>query len=358
MTTHDPVEAFAAAAAAHPPDSTQHASSANPSVKAAFLEVAAAQQLRSEGQRKEDLIWPTWAPGPVRATAGWHCPSGPPEDASRVERARDRLLHVVEAPLFKCLGVLYIVAVIADGAFFFFVMIGAHRITPQSVADWWLNASIQLLCALFTYSALLTAPWRLANAMHLASSRRSSATGRDFYGRPTEQIWFNLARRDRIKLVALLLANGGFQLCNQASRCVYSSFGLSNSWPGNLWVNVFFVLSFASGGAGAAYQYRCEAQLRRRFPHRFEADAVKETLKKVESRVESAEKQLEASYQFAAQHVKVEAGKRCGCRRTRGCLPAVLILLLLLGGTLVAVLIVLLSSRGRAFDRLVDDVDR
>ena len=51
----------------------------------------------------------------------------------------------------------------------------------------------QMLSGLFTYVATISLPWRLANAVHLYSSRSAEpSAGFDFYGRKTDNIWFNV----------------------------------------------------------------------------------------------------------------------------------------------------------------------
>ena len=50
-----------------------------------------------------------------------------------------------------------------------------------------------MLSGLFTYVATISLPWRLANACHLYSTRDAEpSAGFDFYGRQTDNIWFNV----------------------------------------------------------------------------------------------------------------------------------------------------------------------
>lgn len=46
-------------------------------------------------------------------------------------------------------------------------------------------------------------------------------------------------------------------------------FELADEGIGKFWTNFFFVLAFASAGAAALSQWRCEEALRRRDPYRF-----------------------------------------------------------------------------------------
>ena len=54
-------------------------------------------------------------------------------------------------------------------------------------------------------SALLTTlPWRVANVWHVSCSPRDCSAGLDFYGRPTNAIWFHIPRRPRIAILVLI----------------------------------------------------------------------------------------------------------------------------------------------------------
>ena len=120
------------------------------------------------------------------------------DDASLLEAARDATLRFLARPFWAWLGVLHILLIIGDGAFFFFLLVNWQAMCVPDASgkceprNWWYNLSIQVLNALFTYGVALTMAWRLANAHHLCCSRRSCAPGRDLYGRPTDAIWFSV----------------------------------------------------------------------------------------------------------------------------------------------------------------------
>lgn len=61
-------------------------------------------------------------------------------------------------------------------------------LTQDEQAHFWQNASIQVLTVCMAYAAVVSLPYRAANAVHLWLSHRSSATGLDFYGRSAEHI--------------------------------------------------------------------------------------------------------------------------------------------------------------------------
>ena len=152
------------------------------------------------------------------------------DGASALERARDATLRFFARPFWAWLGIVHILLIVGDGAFFFFLLVNWQAMCVPDASgkceprNWWYNLSIQVLNALFTYGVALTMAWRLANAHHLCCSRRSCAPGRDLYGRPTDAIWFSVPVGHRRAIVALLLGNTFGQFANQATRIVYSDF--------------------------------------------------------------------------------------------------------------------------------------
>ena len=129
--------------------------------------------------------------------------------------------------------------------------------------------SIQILVTIMVYAAIISLPWRGANAIHLWCSPRSSAEGRDFYGRPTEQVWFHIPRRPRGVIVVLQLGNCVSQYINRASRFVYPDYESSRVMPGRFWTLAFLLLAFALQGAAGGYAAVLQARLRRAQPGRF-----------------------------------------------------------------------------------------
>ena len=169
------------------------------------------------------------------------------------------------------------ILIVIDGAFFFFLIIGAQNMcrprTNCNPRNWWYNFSIQFLNVLFTYLATISLPWRLSNAAHLihVSGRydRSSDAGLDLYGRPTEKIWFHISQSRRRLIVVFLILNSLTQYANQASRIIFYSFELQNVFPGVLWTNLFFALSMMCAAVGGFLQLHAEMLLRRVHPERF-----------------------------------------------------------------------------------------
>lgn len=201
---------------------------------------------------------------------------------SCLERMRDRCMESLNHAVLFWIGVVVMILIIADGAFFFFLLIGAHQMcqsrTDCEPRNYWYNWSIQFLNVLFTYLATISLPWRVSNAAHLFGTRRKSTIGLDVYGQPSEEIWYHIRQNKRRCIVICLLANSMTQYANQASRVVYYNFELQDSVPGSIWTNVFFVASMVFAGIGGFTQLNEEKKLRKDCPERFPAGILESTL--------------------------------------------------------------------------------
>ena len=193
--------------------------------------------------------------------------------ASRLERRRDWWLRFLGGKFHFWVGVVVMLLIIADGAFFFFLLVGAHKLcrprTDCEPRNYWYNWSIQFLNVLFSYLATITLPWRISNAVHLFGRKRPSKPGLDLYGQPTEEIWFHLRQKSRKVIVIFLLLNSATQWANQATRIVFYSYELQDTFPGSLWTNLFFVISMMCAAFGGFCQLHEELKLRKQHPERF-----------------------------------------------------------------------------------------
>lgn len=134
-------------------------------------------------------------------------------DASCYERTRDSMLRGLQHKLWTYLAIVWLVVLCIDFLFYACTLLGLHTIRSESKAQWWNNAAVKLLSALFTYVCMIALPWRVANAAHLFSARSERGKpGVDFYGRPTEDIWFHIPRGPRATLVLLLWGNASIQV--------------------------------------------------------------------------------------------------------------------------------------------------
>ena len=235
---------------------------------------------------------------PVHASAAQALRRPPPADANCLERSRDHLLLMLCHPIWMTFAVAWIVALLASGTFI--ALAYGAIFVPQLLAwigrtnggsqtgkdvyaigmsdadlELWANLCIQVLTALFSYVHIVAFPWRLSIAWHMVD-RRSSAPGRDFYGRKTEAIWFHIPTHPRnhcgsnpahqpptvqgllkgpllapyvqrpahqsrspacallckgLMIIALLFIGTIFHFATQTCRFVYYSYELSNTLP-------------------------------------------------------------------------------------------------------------------------------
>lgn len=180
---------------------------------------------------------------------------------SHGEQFRDSLLRLLDHPFFQVLGLVVILLVIIDGAFFFFLLVGWQSMCrPRTDCDprnWWYNASIQILNVLFTYMAIVSMPYRSTHFLHITGwscPHRNNTVGHDLYGQPNHRdAWFHIPLNKRLGIILLLLTNCLTQFANQATRIRYHSFELQNTFPGNIWTNVFFAASFLAAGIAGAW---------------------------------------------------------------------------------------------------------
>jgi len=213
----------------------------------------------------------------------------PPQTTS--ERFRDNLFTTLDHPVFFYFGIFVLALVVIDGAFFFFLMVGWHGMcTPAMKCDprnWWLNWSIQVLCGLFTYTSIISMPWRVANYLHssgFSCPHRSNEDGLDLYGRPTDDIWFHLPKKDRVVISLVLMFNCIFQYVNQVTRFIYPDYDSTERMPGKLMTLLFFLLSMVFAAVGAYLIYRAEEKVRAANPGKFPPSVVEILLAKLKGK--------------------------------------------------------------------------
>lgn len=145
-----------------------------------------------------------------------------PIDPPRTPReiGRDYVLAWLDGRFFQVLDMIVFILVIADGAFFFFLLMGWQAMcTPRQDCEprnWWYNWSVQVLTGLFTYMVTVSFPWRLANFWHTVGlGYRKNTPGLDLYGLPTKDIWFHIPLCRRLWIIIILLLNVFTQYANQ-----------------------------------------------------------------------------------------------------------------------------------------------
>lgn len=207
------------------------------------------------------------------------------------EKYRDILLTTLDRPFFQIIGIINLIIIVVDGAFFFFLLCGWQNLcfkpkrTDCNPRNDLYNITIQILNVCFTYMAIISMPWRCTNLIHLsggACPRRPYEDGFDLYGKPTNDIWFHIPRKARVIIMVQLLFNCLFQFCNQATRIIYYTYELQGKMPGQFWTNIFFVLSMLTSLTGGIHIAVEESKLRKKDPGFGPGpiDIIKEYIKK------------------------------------------------------------------------------
>jgi len=231
---------------------------------------------------------------PVHASAAQALRRRPPPDATCLERARDgnlrlhsriRYLYFAVAWLSSLACTIGFIVVLYFGIFIpMFAGLGNATLPEREEAPWsrearfvglsddelmyWSNVCFQVCTALFSYLNGIAIPWRVSILCHHLSSR-SSAPGCDFYGRPTEAIWFHIPQRPRAMIASFLCLSVFFHFATQATRLVWTSYEASNTMPGTAPVNITFGLSIIFAIAAGITQGGQEKKLQAMDPERY-----------------------------------------------------------------------------------------
>ena len=138
-----------------------------------------------------------------------------------------------------------------------------------SLNQWWFNYCVKAFVVLFSYINFLPIPWRVSILQHVYCSKRPSHEGVDFYGRPTDALWFNIAKSTRRRVAVLLNLAWMFHFTCLATHIVWSEYIQGQTWPTVLYHNLPFVLSVTCQIAAGVTQSRAEKRLILEQPDRF-----------------------------------------------------------------------------------------
>jgi hypothetical protein len=247
----------------------------------------------------------------MHASAGLSLRHAQPRDAGTYERARDACLVCLDAysktRLFVLVTALWLLSVATFAVMYFCMLVGWHSFQDRAQADILGNACMQVLTALFTYVASLTLPWRVANAVHLLSSRRASGLGVDLYGRETSAIWFHIPPAPRRVIVGMLVGNALFQYANQLTRIGWPTYAASQTTAGLVMINLTFVASLLCGVGAGVLQQLAEARVRTANPGVFPPTPLQFAIEawKQERERARAEQLPKATLQEAVQEEEV-----------------------------------------------------
>ena len=204
----------------------------------------------------------------------------PPASASRAELARDTVLRALAHRYWAYAAVLWLTTLVSWIVWIVLLHIGIvgpplfeggepvdARWWPlfwkDSDLHFWANICFHWTTGLGTYLNTITLAWRVSIGLHLWAggfcSGRSSEPGEDFYGRPTEAIWFHIPRRPRGQITFCLLASTFFHYMMQVFRLVYYDYEGLTGPAGSVLVNLPFGLSVVLGIVGGAIQVSINA---------------------------------------------------------------------------------------------------
>ena len=284
------------------------------------------------------------AGGPINASYAIAAAAGTPDDANWIERLRDDTLSffVRQSPAFEFLASLAIIGIVAFGVLIvvalFPVVInlpkygtnnpyfslnekyqrceedylntigqvttpGTSMMPPKvilfnsTVETWaaphctdaqkYFTMCIKAFTFIFSYINFLPIPWRLSIFVEAFFGRPmiddELQEGCDFYGRPTEALWFHLERRSRVWITVLLNLAWILHFVAQITHLVFWTHVEGNELGGTLAQNVPFISSILCNVAAGVIQGKAEKRAMKKYPGRFPPkfeDHMKEALGK------------------------------------------------------------------------------
>jgi len=163
---------------------------------------------------------------------------------------------------------LWIFLVVLNIFLYGLLLVGIWQLEDEETEDVYMNIFMQIICGLFTFTALANLPVRIQRYKDLYKIGGRSSFMRKppvRYRDESALIFDHLAWRTRYIIIQGLLWNCIFQLLNQGTRCVFYSAVSAAELPGVIWVNVFFALSILSALVAALTQAIAENRFRQQF---------------------------------------------------------------------------------------------
>jgi len=176
--------------------------------------------------------------------------------------------------LFYFVILIWIFLVVMNIILYGLLLLMIVKLKDHETQEVYKNIFMQIICGLFTFTALANLPVRLQRFHHLyvEGMRKGSIVRRPTAVFADEPIYIfdNLHWSTRHWIIQGLLWNCIFQLINQAMRCVYYDWRSASELPGAVWVNVFFALSFLMALMASILQAVAEENFKR--VHKIEAE--------------------------------------------------------------------------------------
>lgn len=235
-------------------------------------------------------------PSPVAASAHEALDQEAPQDATRFEARRDATLRALGHPFFKWATIAFMVGVGSWICFLVVLFPLKLEIVPwtalgwseKHAKEWWMVVN-QCVTGFFSYQNGTTIPWRASLAHHLWFSHRSSETGLDFYGRPTESMFFHIPRKPRGTITLFLILAVVFHFISQFCRFFLTTYEEAEEPPGNMIITLTFLPSIVFALGAGFLQARELKKLQALNPARFPPSAVLVALANFRKRVKGGE---------------------------------------------------------------------
>ena len=122
---------------------------------------------------------------------------------------------------------------------------GTYVAEDCNLNQWWFNTCVKAFVSLFSYVNFLPIPWRLTILGQVFCSRHPSDAGLDLYGRPTQALYFNIAKSTRRRISVGLNLAWAFHFICVAVHFAYPSYIQGQTMPGSLLQNSTFALSIS-----------------------------------------------------------------------------------------------------------------
>jgi len=153
---------------------------------------------------------------------------------------------------------IWIFLVVVNIILYGLLLLGIVILKDRETQEVYKNIFMQIICGLFTFTALANLPVRLQrfHYLYIEGRRKGSVVRRPTAVLGIESIYIfdHLHWCTRQWIIQGLLWNCIFQLINQGMRCVYYDWRSASEYPGVVLVNVFFPLSFLMAFMAALLQ--------------------------------------------------------------------------------------------------------
>jgi len=182
---------------------------------------------------------------------------------------------------FYWLIMLWICLIVLSILFYGILLVEVLKLNDPETSEMIMNIVIHIINCLFTFAAILNLPVRCIRLFKLYARRneirvRRTVTISQFASKDTNLTAMSTEKWDEESalifdrlswctqhtILQALLWNSLFQIINQVFRCIYYSYELADTYPGNIFVNAFFPLAILASLVAAMIQAVAENRFR------------------------------------------------------------------------------------------------